>query len=362
MQVMTPDSGMKQVFLSFAATQCAGHSPLYERLATGVADDDFVLGLVASASSAQRRPTLLFAAVHEMLLRGERHPLANHYPSVNAAVASGDPMPAFHDFCRTYRDQLVARMSTGATQTNDVRRSAALIIGLHQVAIELPKPVVLVELGASAGLLLLFDRYRIDVAGRLLGPPDSPVDVLVRADKQTGQLLPPTMPRVADRFGVDLAPVDLDDPDQLRWLEAFVWPEADQDRDRLRAALALARARRPPVVPGDAVSDLPEILAGISEECVPVVFHCTLFSYLDSGQRRRITDCLETVGARRDLGWLPLEAPGFLTAPQLGFAIPAHVAQQNSAFVLSARTWRAGTSTSKTLAQVDPYGRWVRRI
>jgi hypothetical protein len=356
---MTLDS-LKQTFLLFAATQCAGYSPLYERLATGIADDEFLLELVRSAPPSQQRPTLLFAAVHELVVHERQHPLASYYSNVSSSVAHGDPLPAFRDFCSVYREQLQTRMNTGRTQANDVRRSAALAIGLHYAQSRVTKPLVLVELGASAGLLLLFDRYRINLGGYLLGPENSPVDIPVSADDRAKALLPLVMPHLSDRVGVDLAPIDLNDPAQVRWLEAFVWPEAHIDLDRLRAAIAVARTEPPIVVQGDAVSSLPAILDSISEAYTPVVFHSTLFTYLNALQRQAICECMETVGSRRDLCWLPLEAPGFLAAIQPAFQSPAIVATQNSQFVLAARWWNNAIPKSSVLAQVDAYGRSIR--
>jgi hypothetical protein len=358
---MTLDT-LRRGFLLFAATQCAGYSPLYERLAIGIADDEFLLELVMSAAPSQQRPTLLFAAVHELVGQKREHPLAAYYASISVSVRHGDPWPAFRDFCSAYREQLISRMSTGGTQTNDVRRSAAVAIGLHHLQAQASKPLVLVELGASAGLLLLFDRYRMNVGTHLIGPEESPVDVPVAADDQIVALLPSVMPQVADRVGVDLAPVDLADPAQVRWLEAFVWPEAHDDRDRLRAAVALARVDPPLVVQGDAVTSLPAILDTISEAYAPVVFHCTLLTYLDALQRQAIAECLETVGTRRELGWLALEAPGFLTALQPAFPIPSVLATQNSQFVLAARWWNEAVPKSTVLAQADAYGRSLHGI
>jgi hypothetical protein len=328
----------------------------------GIADDDFLLELVRSAAPAQQRPTLLFAAVHELVVQERQHPLATYYPSVTSPIADGDPLPAFRDFCSAYQEQLLGRMSTGVTQTNDVRRSAALAVGLHYLQAQVSKPLVLIELGASAGLLLLFDRYRINVGGRLLGPEESPVHVPVAADSQMAALLPSAMPHVADRVGVDLAPVNLGDPAQVRWLEAFVWPEAHDDRDRLRAAVAIARTDPPLVVQGDAVTSLTVILDAISEAYTPVVFHSTLLTYLNALQRQAIAECLETVGSRRELGWLPLEAPGFLTAIQPAFQIPLVLATQNSQFVLAARWWKEAVPKSSVLAQADAYGRSIHGI
>jgi hypothetical protein len=360
-QLMESDK-LSQSFLSFASTQCVGHSPLYERLASAIAQDESLLEFVRSAPPSQQRPTLLFAAVHELLVQERLHPLARYYASVSSQVASGDPLPAFRSFCTVYRRQILSRMNSGGTQTNDVRRSAALAIGLHHLQTRVGKPLFLVELGASAGLLLLFDRYRIKIGRRTVGPQGSLVDVVVDADESAEALAPLRMPSVAGRLGVDLAPIDLRDDGQARWLEAFAWPEAHGDRDRLRAARAIAQRHPPRVLQGDAVTILASLLDSIDEECVPVVFHSTLFTYLDAVQRQSIAQCMEAVGSRRDVCWLPLEAPGFLTRVQPAFQVPSTVATQNSQFVLAARCWKSAVSQSSVLAQVDAYGRSIRGL
>ena len=193
-------------------------------------------------------------------------------------------MPAFRDFYSAYQEQLLSRIRAGSTQTNNVRRSAAL------------------------------------------------------------------------------APIDLSDAAQVRWLEAFVFPEAHDDLERLRAARAIAQDDPPHVVHGDAVTSLPVILDSISEAYAPVVFHCTLFSYLDALQRQAMAECLVTVGSRRDLCWLPLEGADLLTGVQPAFEIPSDVAMQNSKFVLAARWWTKAIPKSSVLAQVDARGRSIRGL
>ncbi len=108
-----------------------------------------------------------------------------------------------------------------ATQTNEVGRCAALM----PLLAELPQPVALLEVGASAGLCLLPDRYRYRYQpergpGRQLGPPQSPVTLTCEL---RGDTEPPTgLPQVAWRAGLDLDPVDITDPDAIRWLETLV--------------------------------------------------------------------------------------------------------------------------------------------
>ena len=87
--------------MAFAAA-CRGTSPLYAGLAERTAHDDAVTGLLAAAPPREQRASLLFAAVHYLLLGGADHPLARFYPSVSKAPACGDPTRSLVDFCRRH--------------------------------------------------------------------------------------------------------------------------------------------------------------------------------------------------------------------------------------------------------------------
>jgi hypothetical protein len=352
---------LRNACLSFADTQARGFSPLYEQLAVGIAHDAALLDLLSNAPSGQQRPTLLLAAVHELLLQGVQHPLAVFYPSVTATPGTGDPLPAFADFCATFRSEVLSRIARGATQTNEVRRGAALIVGLHHLQATASGPLHLIELGASAGLLLAFDRYLYELDGRQVGPSDSPVRIPVSADHDVIALWPAAPPVLASRIGVDRRPIDLRDPAERRWLEAFVWPEALDDRRRLQAAAQLVAQRPPAVIAGDAVDTLADLLADTDRAAHPVVFHSTLFTYLRRDQRHALVDVVSSIGRARDLSWLALEAPGFLTAPDIDFDIPLSVAADNSRQVLAARQWTNRASHDAILAQADAYGRSLTR-
>ncbi len=352
---------LREASLSFAHTQARGFSALYERLSLGIADDEDLLALLGEAPAGQRRPTLLLAAVHDLLLGGTRHPLADFYLSVTDSPRTDDPWVAFRDFCHTFRPAIESRIEHGATQTNEIRRAAALMIGLHYVQATASRPIRLVELGASAGLLLAFDRYRFEFTRRQIGPQTSSVLIPVSTDEETETLLGSAVPSLTARVGVDLQPIDLHDARQRQWLDAFVWPEASDDRQRLRAAMQLVAEDPPQVLCGDAIEILPRLLADDATDTHPVVFHTTLLTYLDRDQRRALFEVLGEAGASRDLSWLPLEAPGFLTKASVAFDFPAALANDNSRLVLALRQWTSGTSHDALLARVDAYGRSMDR-
>ena len=150
------------------------HSPLYERLARGVAEDREMLTLAANARSTPES-SLLLTAAHYLLLGGEEGAVAAFYPSV-AGEARGDPYPLFREFCLDHAEEIRTFISTRRVQQNEVRRCALLLPAFGLVAERVGSPLALVEVGASAGLNLLFDRYAYDYGdGRLRGDTGSPV-------------------------------------------------------------------------------------------------------------------------------------------------------------------------------------------
>ena len=126
----------------------------------------------------------------------------------------------------------------------------ALRVGLAHVQRRWPGPLALAEAGASAGLNLLFDRYRYRLGGD--EPTSAASQVVIgcelRGDAPAGRVLG-AIPEVTSRLGIDREPVDLADPAARAWLEAFIWPERTDDLATLRAAIDVARpapaGRRP---------------------------------------------------------------------------------------------------------------------
>src|SRR5439155_230813 len=81
------------------------------------------------------------------------------------------------------------------------------------------RPLVIIELGASAGLNLMWDQYRYEYEGDAsCGPSDATVVIrsAFRGDRRPR--LPERAPAVVGRVGVDLVPIDVRDEDQTSWL------------------------------------------------------------------------------------------------------------------------------------------------
>ena len=201
-------------------------SPLYSRLGRVVAADSRLLAIAGEARTGQLPQNMLFGAVHYLLLGDADDPLAAWYASLGG-TATGDPAAAFTAFCLRRRDEIVALVRRRLVQTNVVKRSAALCVGMAEVASLVAGPVTLVEIGCSAGVHLRFDAYRYDVGGRTWGEASSRVVVSTvwRDGAPPGPVLQGRLPAIRDRVGIDLNPIDVTDPVERRWLRALIWPE-----------------------------------------------------------------------------------------------------------------------------------------
>ncbi len=343
--------GLGEVFRRFAVAECRGVSPLYERLALGIAEDAALLALAAEAGLGQPPPNLLLGAVHALLLAGAAHPLAAYYPSLGGED-TGDPLPAFRNFCRAHAVPLVALLHHRRVQTNEVRRSALLLPALALAAATMDhRPLALVEIGASAGLNLLPDRYGYDYGGHRAGDPASPVLLRCAPRGPLPLPVPGGVPpvRISFRAGIDLAPVDPEDREATAWLRALVWPEHGERAALLEAALTVARQERPPVLAGDALVRLPEVLANAPPECGVCIIHTHTVNQFSREARERLAELLDGAAAGRPLVRIGIEASSLW---------PARDSRPPGAYLARTR-WLSGVPHTDILARCDPHGAWL---
>jgi hypothetical protein len=331
-----PEVPLPLQFRSFGGACRRDGGSTYAAISESVADDPELLALLEEAPLAQRRPNLLLAAVHYLLLRGIEHPLAAFYDTVRleeAAANRGDVGPAFRDFCLTQRQPLLALIATRSTQTNEVGRCAILLPAISRIAASYggAVPLSLLDLGTSAGLNLLFDRYRYRYReddegnqggeGRVLETGDgaSGVSLECRVRGPLDQLPTLALPPMADRAGLDLSPIDAASEDEALWLRACLWPDNLTRFSRLQAALELWRttAERPRLVQGDMVDDLAPVAATVGDDGPLVLFHSWVAAYLTEERQRDLVQAVQQVGLTRPVhhlyAELPFETPGLPT-------------------------------------------------
>lgn len=281
-------------------------SPLCERICRIVAHDSELLELAAVVPEDRSTANVFLAAVHYLLLRGTDHPLAEYYPSVTDGSREPDESlsAALSDFCEARENDLRPLLERRRTQTNSVRRTAALYPAISHVAEQVDGPLVLVELGPSAGLNLLFDRYRYEFGDRVAGPADAPTTVRTEVRGDAEPPLPDEPPAIRSRVGIDLNPLDVTDPDDTDWLRALIWPEHDERRRTLAGAIEAAQADPPRLVTGDLLEDLPAVLDEIPDGVPVCVFDTLVLYQVPQNVREQIDETIREFAAERPLHWL----------------------------------------------------------
>jgi hypothetical protein len=222
--------------------------------------------------------------------------LARHYPSADGTP--GDVWNVFRAVLEEHRDEL-RELIARPVQTNEVGRSASLLGGFLTVAQETHLQLRLLEIGASAGLNLRWDRYRYESNGWSWGALTSPVrftDVFREATPEAVDC------EIAERAGCDLAPVDPTTEEGRLTLLSYVWPDQVDRLGRLREALEVARTVPATVERADAATWPEERLPDPPSGAATVVFHSIVFFYLDDAARARVRRLLEGAGAGATAG------------------------------------------------------------
>jgi hypothetical protein len=223
------------------------------------------------------------------------------------ALTSHDPWPTFLGILRERREAL-RELVERPVQTNEVGRCAALLCGFLEVARETGLPLRLLEVGASAGLNLAFDRYRYELGGERWGPGDSPVTIRAAL---TGRPQLETPVEVASRAGCDPRPLDPRDPDDRLTLTSYVWPDQTERLARLRAALDLAAEAHIGVERAGAADWVDAQLGEETPGTTSVVFHSIVMQYLPDDERERFEQTVRSVPG--SVAWLRMEPVDELT-------------------------------------------------
>jgi hypothetical protein len=334
---------LAQRFERFARRECYA-SPLYERLSLGIAHDPETLAIASQAKPGQPVPNLFLAAVHFLLLMGVSHPLATFYPSLpSGGFASADPYPSFRAFCLEHQESILELISTRLVQTNEVRRCGCLLPAFTQVAQHAEgRPLALVEIGASAGLNLLWDRYGYDYGtGRGIGDVCSPVQIACRLHGDQRPMLPDTLPPVGMSVGLDLNPIDVCDADAALWLRALIWPDEAGRAELLQQASQVAQQDPPRLLAGDALDLLPEVLGTIPADQTLCVFHTHTMNQFPPEARSRLSALLAEHAAGQDLYRISIE--------WFGRGYPC----------LELASWEGGMRAERLLAHCDAHGEWL---
>jgi len=340
-------SKLAQVFKRFSEEIYIGSSPLYATLAKSISDDIDVLR-IASSARGRPVPNLLFAAVHYLLLGGADSALSSFYPSLTPdPLPNTDAYPHFREFCLTNESAIRKLLSTRLVQTNEVGRCAYLMPAFSLIADENPRlPLSLVDIGTSAGLHLLWDRYSYEYVGHAItGDTSSPVRIMADVRGSNMPPIPNGFPPVAFRIGLDLNPVRLTDLDSALWLRALIWPEHERRAAQLEAAISLAIDNPPTQLAGNALATLPDVLNRVPAESTLCIFHNYTLNQFSLEDRSRFDAILDECSKDGDV-----------------YLLSGEGRWGHDYATLELVSIRGGNRLSRKLANVDFHGRWLEWV
>lgn len=285
-------------------------SLLYAALYQEIAADDDLFALSLEAPPEQLSGLLLLSAVHFLLLRSPGHELAAYYPSITAEpLPAAEAGPAFRAFCRENRAELVDIIRTHTLQTTSPDRAPQVLLALDHVSKIIGKPFSIVEVGCSAGLLLVFDHYRYQFPnGQSLG--NALAEVVISSPDFAGDRapVPTTFPQIVDRIGLDLNPVDVTDANARNWILGCSSPDRVAEFNSLRSALEYRAGLSLNIVAGNAMSTLPSVLDNID---VPVcVFHSRCLYQWPPAAQEAFSAMLKQLSQKRILHRVGIESNG----------------------------------------------------
>jgi hypothetical protein len=366
-------SGMSADSFRSFASMAAGSSPLYAALAEQVSDDARLLEVFEAAGD--RQVALSFAVVHRVLADHADDPLAAYYASFGGDRApDAELAKIFESFVLEHRARIEALLATGDSQSNEPLRAAQLRPAFGWAQAGLGRPLGLIEVGTSAGLLLHPDRYGYEYVfddGSVLERPPAagddqrdtfPAPVLrcpIRGTATTKTLVPLLSKdlRVSSRVGLDLNPLNPADAETKAWLRAQVWPEEADRRARLDAALAMAARFPARLRKGDALDILPAAVGMVSAPAVPCVFVSNTLAHFDTASRTAFVELIRALGSRQDLVLIMKEPDS--VGLSLFTSRPAAEPSTPPVETLGAVLYQAGRERCFALGTAGPHGAWL---
>ncbi|KQR65587.1 hypothetical protein ASF98_10850 [Arthrobacter sp. Leaf337] len=307
------NAGTADWYRNFGTVDAPASSPCYAEWSLGIAGDPELISRIELWPHNKRQPLLILAAARFL----------------GAGIT---PYREFREFLLARWDEVSRIVLSRATQTNEAGRCTTLLPSLAVIAGSTGRPLALIEVGASAGLALFPDKYAYEYddgasVTRLVPQPDGARSAaeeppVLRCTVEGAVPLPAELPQVVWRAGIDLNPLDINDPDDVAWLEALIWPEQDFRRERLRRAIAIAQQDPPLLVAGD----LNEQLVSLADQAPPdatlVVFHSAVMAYLDASQREAFRATIGTLAAERGCHWLSNEGHTVLAQADGSVVVP----------------------------------------
>ncbi len=285
-------------------------------------------------------PLRLAGGLHDLFRRGIEPALGAVY---SGEISDQGQVDALVEQVVARHDADLLGWFESAPQTNEAGRSSSFVAALHWLSCRVIPNFELLEIGSSAGMNLLIDRWRYDLGGVISGPVDAPVTI---RPKWSGPP-PPSAPfAIRSVRGCDLNPIDVRDDAAADRLRAYIWPEMPERFARMDAGIEMIRQNGVDLEKADA-ADWVEAQLCLPQEAgvTRTLMHSIVWQYLPDATQARITAAMEqgakAATAQCPLAWIALET---------NRATMGHE--------LRVRYW-PGDGATVQLAEAHAHGLWV---
>jgi hypothetical protein len=282
-------------------------------------------------------PLRLAGGFHHLVLSGADTRLLPVYRGELTDQAAIDAL--VFDLTRRHDAALLPWLD-GPPQTNEAGRSASIMAALLWLSPRLGPRFELNELGASAGVNTMMERYFYDLGGTIAGPTTSPMRIV---PEWRGPAPGPASVDITVIQGCDRAPINLADPNEALRLKSYVWAEVTERLARIDAAIALASQQPPNLVRMDAGDWVDQRLAARQDaDTARVFYHSIVWQYLPEETRARIYAAITHAGeGGQRIAWIMLETN-----------------RRTFAHELTVRFWPGGAEAVQ-LGAAHAHGAWV---
>ncbi len=283
----------------------------------------------------------LLGALHRLALDGKAPDLAKFFLTTGGAQNPDHVWPVAREAFVQHRDFVIA-YTQSPPQTNEVARSAVLWAGFLAIAAQFPHPLRLREIGASAGLNLMWDQYRVNASAFTWGKADAALELTTRWEGNAPAAVPIS---ISDRAACDREPIDIHTADGRARLQSYIWPDQLHRMERLRKACDIATQTPFRLDKADAAMWIAQELRDLPKGQTTVVYHSIFRQYLDAETDGKLQAAMEEAGTRATtaapLAWLAMEIPNMKSYPDITLT-----------------TWPDGKT--RTLGTAHYHGEWIK--
>ena len=336
-------------FKYFAAECEELEASLYATLSDFLSQDESMHRFMSGAREQQPIANLFFAAVKYLLRTNPEERLAVDYLNAHRGeiIDPKDVYGHLQEFCLRSERPLKEVIGKRFVQTNVPNRCAYLLPAFKYISsISDGKPTSFVEIGCSAGLNLLWDKYRYTYSdGTTFGNIKSPVHLKSRMEGTGYPSMNVGINEITGRFGIDLNPINVMDENEVDWLRALVWPERQEESEILECAVTKAKEHKDEIklFKGEMLDVLPKIFSDLVTSTNVCVFDSHVMNQIPNEDRQTLSNMLKNLSSQINI--FHVSVGGQSNPPEIRLS-----------------RYCEGRRYSALLGYSDAHGRWSRWV